>query len=48
MKKGISKVKICISLDIELYKKLKKICEDTDAKMSTKINSIIKKSIKKR
>ncbi len=48
MKKGITKVKICISLDKEIYDELKKVCDKTDAKMSTKINSIIKKSIKKR
>jgi hypothetical protein len=41
MKKGISKVKICVSLDIKLYTELTKICQETDAKISTKINSII-------
>jgi hypothetical protein len=41
MKKGISKVKICVSLDIELYNELIRICQETDAKISTKINSII-------
>jgi len=45
MKKGISKKKICISLDIDVYNKLEKICDETDAKISTKINSLLKKSI---
>jgi hypothetical protein len=45
MKKGISKVKICISLDVDLYNELTKICQETDAKVSTKINSIISDSI---
>ena len=48
MKKGVSKVKICVSLDIELYEKLKKLCEKTDAKLSTKINRILAESLKKR
>lgn len=45
MKKGIKKVKICISIDIELYDKLTKLCEESDAKISTKINSVIAKSL---
>jgi hypothetical protein len=45
MKKGISKVKICVSLDIDLYNELIKICQETDAKISTKINSIIADNI---
>ena len=48
MKKGITKVKICISLDKEIYDNLKKICDKTDAKISTKINSLLAKSLKKR
>ncbi len=48
MKKGITKVKICISLDKEIYEDIKKICDKTDAKISTKINSLLAKSIKKR
>lgn len=48
MKKGISKVKICVSLDIKIYKEIEKICLDTDSKVSTKINSILKKALKKR
>ncbi|MCM2325829.1 MAG: hypothetical protein NDI94_05165 [Candidatus Woesearchaeota archaeon] len=47
MKKGISKVKVCVSLDIDIYQKLQKICEETDAKISTKINTLLEKSIKK-
>mgnify|MGYP003994820071 FL=1 len=45
MKKGISKVKICISLDTNIYHKLQKISNETDAKVSTKINSILYKSL---
>ncbi len=48
MKKGISKVKICVSLDIEIYQELEKLCSESDAKISTKINSILKKSIEKK
>ena len=48
MRKGITKKKFCISLDIDIYEELVKLCEDSDAKISTKINSILSKSIKKR
>ena len=48
MKKGISKVKICISLDIDVYEELIKICEKTDSKISTKINSMLKKKLNKK
>jgi len=48
MGKGITKVKICISLDIDVYEKLRNICEETDAKISTKINTIITNEIVKK
>jgi hypothetical protein len=48
VKKGVSKVKICISLDIDIYEKLKKISDRDDSKVSTKINSILKKLINKK
>ena len=48
MRKGITKKKFCISIDIELYEELEKICEETDAKLSTKINSLISEALKKR
>jgi hypothetical protein len=48
MKKGISKVKICVSLDIEIYRQIEKICQKNDSKVSTKINSLLKKVLKKR
>lgn len=48
MKKGITKKKFCISLDIDIYNQLEKLCEESDAKMSTKINSLISKALKKK
>ncbi len=48
MKKGVTKTKICISLDIDTYDKLQQICEETDAKISTKINSIVNTYIDKK
>jgi len=48
MKKGVSKVKICISLDIDIYEELTKICEKTDSKVSTKINTMLKKRLNKK
>ena len=47
MKKGVSKVKICISLDIDIYEEISKICDETDSKVSTKINSMLKKNLEK-
>lgn len=47
MKQGVTKTKFCISIDIDVYDKLMKECEKTDAKISTKINSILKNHIKK-
>jgi hypothetical protein len=46
MKQGITKKKFCISIDKEIYDILQKECEDTDAKLSTRINSILKKYAK--
>jgi len=48
MSKKVNKVKICISLDIDVYELLKKECEETDAKISTKINRILNESVKKK
>ncbi|MFH2020504.1 MAG: hypothetical protein ABIJ34_03765 [archaeon] len=47
MKKGITKIKICISLDKELYEELRMQCIKTDAKISTKINTLVSNAIKK-
>lgn len=47
MREGVTKKKICISIDKDIYDKLLKECEKTDAKLSTKINSILKGHIKK-
>lgn len=44
MKKEITKTKICISLDIEIHRKLELLCEKTDSKVSTKINGILRKN----
>ena len=48
MKKGITKKKFCISIDIELYERIEKLCDETDAKISTKINSLLSEALKKR
>ncbi len=47
MRQGISKKKCCISIDIDVYEKLLSECDKYDAKISTRINSILKKYIKK-
>lgn len=44
MRKGINKIKICISLDIELYREIQKHCDNNDSKISTRINSVLKKN----
>lgn len=46
MKKGITKDKICISLDKELHNSLKKHCDKTMVKLSTYIEFLIKKGMK--
>jgi hypothetical protein len=47
MKKGITKTKICISLDNNLYRMLKQECQQNDSKISTKINSIVSRYLNK-
>lgn len=47
MKKGVTKKKFCISIDKDIYNSLMKECDEFDAKISTRINSILKKHIKK-
>ncbi len=44
MKKGQSKVKICISLDKDIYEKIKKHCDENLIKLSPYINHVLKKS----
>ncbi len=39
-----NKVKICISLDNELYEKIKKHCDKNLIKLSPYINHVLKKS----
>ena len=45
-KKGITKDKICISLDKELHLRLKKYCDENMVKLSTYIEHLIKKGEK--
>jgi hypothetical protein len=42
-KKGITKKKFCISVDSDIYEALQSECDELDAKISTRINSILKK-----
>jgi len=42
-KKGVTKDKICISIDKELHSKIKKHCEKNLIKLSTYIEHLIKK-----
>ena len=43
MRKGQSKVKICVSIDKELYSKIKDYCDKNMIKISTYINHKLKK-----
>ncbi|MBW2981239.1 hypothetical protein KY360_07520 [Candidatus Woesearchaeota archaeon] len=45
-KKGVTKDKLCISLDKELHSKLKEYCEKNMVKLSTYIEYLIKKGEK--
>ena len=45
MRQGVTKKKFCISIDSEIYEKLEKECIEFDAKISTRINSILKRYI---
>jgi len=47
MKKGITKDKICISLDKELHESLKEHCEKNMIKLSNYIEFLIKKGLGK-
>lgn len=38
----MSKIPITITVDEEVFEKFKKLCENNDIKISTKINSLIK------
>jgi len=44
--KGSKKVKICISLDEDVYSKLKKYCDENLIKVSAYINHVLKKNEK--
>lgn len=44
MKKGQNKVKICISLDKDLYEKIKEHCDENLIKLSAYINHVLKKN----
>ena len=46
MRIGIKKKKISISLDLDVHEKLKKICNKDDAKVSTRINRILRKDLR--
>mgnify|MGYP001559337573 FL=1 len=43
----MGKIPFTFTLDKEIVDKFKKMCEDSDIKMSTKINSLIKEWIGK-
>ena len=38
-----TKVKICISIDKDVYEKIKKYCDDNLIKLSSYINHVLKK-----
>jgi len=46
MKKGVTKDKICVSLDKSLHNQLKSYCEKNMIKLSTYIEYLIKKGLK--
>jgi hypothetical protein len=41
------KVPLTITVDSELLRKFKEVCEENDSKVSTKINSLIKEWLEK-
>ena len=41
---GQNKVKICISVDKDVYEKLKKYCDQNLIKLSSYINHVLKKN----
>ena len=45
-KRGVTKTKLCISLDKELHSKLKKHCDKNLIKLSTYLEYLIKKGEK--
>ena len=43
---GQKKVKICISIDKDVYEKIKKYCDENLIKLSSYINHVLKKNEK--
>ncbi len=41
------KIPVTITVDSDLFEKFKKVCEENDIKVSTKINTLIKEWLEK-